>query len=192
MRNKILSIFLATLLLIFSAVNICADEFTPPQMSEGQMPQGMQPPEGGRPNFQNGELPADFPQGEMPPRGQMPQGEGRQFPQGEMPMKEAPANITSSETKPAEGVKGGIKEDPSTEADENQTTEQTEVPATENGFAPPEGFNPENMGNFNFGQQGTANQTPENPFTKWITPIFSVVFLIFGFLFVALYKRKKY
>lgn len=86
-----------------------------------------------------------------------------QMPQGEMPQGQAP-----------QGRRGQM---PSGNMDEN-------VPQRD-------GFNPMEQGDFPIGQQTQTTEESEKLYEKWITPAACAVLLIFGFAFVAFYKRKQ-
>lgn len=171
MKNKLLVIGAVCLLLTTFVFAVSAEQ-----------------PETAFPSMENGQNLPQMPQGEMP-QGQAPQGSRGQMPSENM--EEMPAGIATEQIEPAQ-------------TDETNTTQentQSEQPAWNENQRPEmnmdenvpqrDGFNPMEQGDFPIGQQTQTTEESEKLYEKWITPAVSAVLLIFGFIFVAFYKRKQ-
>lgn len=175
MKNKILIIGIVCLM--FTAFSVSAEEFVQPPSGEIQMPRGEfapgQPPQGGR--------------GTTPPGGM------GEFPETEATEQEAPS-LTETPSASEETAPQNTEMEIEAVEEEQPADGQPQMPDMnmEGGMEPRGQFNPENMQGFPFAQSEQEAQESEKPYEKWVTPIISAVMLIFGFVFVALYKRKQY
>lgn len=168
MKNKITILGVVCLVLISFALSVYADETTVAPAEEIQqtapdMPQG-QAPQGERP------------QGEMP-RGQMPTNTGERPTRGGM---EQPVPSQTEAPEAAENTEQMTE----SEATSQESTDEQAQPSQD-------GFEFDNMQNPN-PFEGMQTTETEKPYEKWVTPVISAFAMVFGFVFVTLYKRKRF
>lgn len=172
MKNKIPVLFTVLLILTLSVFAVSDDE-TSAIPERGQKVQ---------------QMPQDaMPQDEFTP-GQRPQGGRGQIPAegtGDMPEQVQQTEPVQESSTKEENTTG---EEQSISGEENQMPEMN----MEGNMPQRGGFNPMEQGGFPFEQETQTTEETEKPYEKWITPIVSAVLLVFGFVFVALYKRKEY
>ena len=169
------------------------------QMPQGERPQGGRgnmgmPPSGDM----QGRTPPNMPNGEMP-QGEFTPPEGFTLPEGFTPPQNA-GEFTSPESSKnsAEAVTPPANENATTENRQTQEngTESNQTPGRNQQFG---GQMPGGMGGFPGNMQNFNGQTQENApkgflgFVKtYSTPITSVVLLGLAFIFVIFYRRKNY
>ena len=169
MKNKILTLGIACFVLISFAFSVSAEE-----VSDVEPSVEMQQP---APQMNQGEMPQrDMPAGGMGQMGERPE-------RGNM---EQNAPSQDGVTAPQEN---NVQQNTEATAESGETNTEESVQETEQMMQGE--FNPADMEANPFGENMQTSAKTEKPYEKWITPIISALAMIFGFVFVALYKRKQ-
>lgn len=167
MKNKITILGVVCLILISFALSVYADETTVAPAEEIQQT---------APDMSQGQVPqGERPQGEMP-RGEIPENTG------ERPARDGMEQPVTAQTEAPEAAEN-TEQMTESEATSQESTDEQAQPSQD-------AFEFDNMQNPN-PFEGIQTTETEKPYEKWITPIISAISLIFGFVFVILYKRKR-
>lgn len=175
-----------------------AEEVTPTE-SQQQMPQqGERMGRGGRMGGQMGQQPGENTPPQMPDGTQMPENaqrpENAQMPEGAQAPEKPQAGTGVASENAAPVGETPTEKDASAAADtkisaESETTNNTDNRAQGFRGGMQGGMNREDFGTM---QQGAQSKTALDIVKENITPIISIILLIFAFVFVIFYKRKRY
>ena len=174
MKNKISALFIVLLIVTLSVFVVSADDTSAIPEIRQEFPQKTK---------------GEMQQGEFTP-GQRPQG-GR----GQMSAQESSGETVTEQKEQSSPVQeNGTTEKNKTSEEQSPSGEQNQMLEMDMEGNMPQrgGFNPMEQSGFSSGRETQTEEEAEKPYEKWMTSIVSAVLLIFGLVFVALYKRKEY